>query len=299
LAQPHAVWGMSAQMKGSFMTDYMINTARRGALALFAGTLFAALPLMSHAQDNTPMDPRLTTPGFLTVGTGDPVYPPWMLNNDPAGGEGFENGLVYALAAEMGFAPEQVVWVGQTFDQTIAPGAKPYDFSIQQISVTEPRKQVVSFSQVYFQPDKAVIALPGTAAETATSFADLRGLRWGAVIGTTDNDYLVNILGVTEAAIYNEQVDVFQALQAGQIDATLAALPTALFMTAVQVPDASIVALVPADENDNGHGLLFEFGSPLVPWVDEALSAVIARGVVEELIATYLVADPDLPIIAE
>lgn len=281
------------------MTDYMTDAARRGALALFAGALVAALPLMSHAQDNTPMDQRLTTPGFLTVGTGDPVYPPWMMNNDPAGGEGFENGLVYALAAEMGFAPEQVVWVSQTFDQAIAPGAKPYDFGIQQISVTEARSEVVSFSQVYFQPDKAVIALPGTAAETATSFADLRGLRWGAVIGTTDNDYLVNILGVTEAAIYNEQVDVFQALQAGQIDATLAALPTALFMTAVQVPDASIVALVPADENDNGHGLLFEFGSPLVPWVDEALSAVIARGVVEELIATYLVADPDLPIIAE
>jgi polar amino acid transport system substrate-binding protein len=109
----------------------------------------------------------------------------------------------------------------------------------------------------------------------------------------------VNILGVTDAAIYNEQVEVFQALQAGQIDATLAALPTALFMTAVQVPDASIVALVPTDENDSGHGLLFELGSPLVPWVDEALSAVIARGVVEELIATYLVADPDLPIIAQ
>ncbi len=222
-----------------------------------------------------------------------------MLNNDPAGGEGFENGLVYALAAEMGFTPEQVVWVGQTFDQAIAPGAKPYDFSIQQISVTEARSQIVSFSQVYFQPQKAVIALPGTAAETATSFEDLRSLRWGAVIGTTDNDYLVNILGVTDAAIYNEQVDVFQALQAGQIDATIAALPTALFVTAVQVPDAAIVALLPADENDRGHGLLFEFGNPLVPWVDEALSAIIERGVVDDLIATYLVADPDLPIITE
>jgi len=105
--------------------------------------------------------------------------------------------------------------------------------------------------------------------------------------------------GIEDAAIYNEQVDVFQALQAGQIDATLAALPTALFVTAVQVPDARIVALLPADENDTGHGLLFEFGNPLVPWVDEALGAIIERGVVDDLIATYLVADPDLPIITE
>jgi polar amino acid transport system substrate-binding protein len=281
------------------MTQHKIDSMRRAALGLFAGLVATALPLAAIAQDNTPMDPRLHTPGQLTVGTGDPVYPPWMLNNDPAGGEGFENGLVYALAAEMGFSPDQVVWVGQTFDQAIAPGAKPYDFSIQQISVTEARSQIVSFSQVYFQPDKAVIALPGTAAEQATSFEDLRALRWGAVIGTTDNDYLVNILGVEDAAIYNEQVDVFQALQAGQIDATLAALPTALFVTAVQVPDASIVALLPADENDNGHGLLFEFGNPLVPWVDEALGALIERGVVDDLISTWLVADPDLPIITE
>jgi polar amino acid transport system substrate-binding protein len=264
-----------------------------------AGLVVALLPLAAEAEERTPLDPRLHTPGKLTVGTGDPVYPPWILNNDPASGEGFENGLVYALAAEMGFAPEDVVWVGQTFDQTIAPGAKPYDFAIQQISVTEARAEVVSFSEVYYQPEKAVIALPGSAVEAATSFAELQDARWGAVIGTTDNDYLVNILGVEDAAIYNEQVDVFQAMQAGQIDATLAALPTALFATAVQLPEAEIVALLPPDANDRGHGLLFELDNPLVGWVDEALAAVIERGVVEELKETYLVADPDLPVITE
>ncbi len=264
-----------------------------------AGLALAFVPLAAGAEERTPLDPRLHSPGKLTVGTGDPVYPPWMLNNDPASGEGFENGLVYALAAELGFAPEDVVWVGQTFDQTIAPGAKPYDFAIQQISVTEARAEVVSFSQVYYQPEKAVIALPGSAVEGATSFAELQDARWGAVIGTTDNDYLVNILGVEDAAIYNEQVDVFLAMQAGQIDATLAALPTALFATAVQLPEAEIVALLPPDANDRGHGLLFELDNPLVGWVDEALAAVIERGVVEELKETYLVADPDLPVITE
>lgn len=273
----------------------MPQAAAAAALALAAALLAAP----AAAQERTPMDPRLHTPGKLTVATGDPVYPPWMLNNDPAGGEGFENGLVYALAAEMGFAPEDVVWVATTFDQAIAPGPKPYDFNIQQISVTEARAQVVTFSQVYFQPDKAVVALPGSPVEGARSFADLRGARWGAVIGTTDLAYLENVLGVTDAAVYDDQAGVFQAMAARQIDATVVALPTALFVTAVQVPEAKIVALLPPDLNDRGHGLLFEFGNPLVEWVDEALSAIIARGVVEELKAKYLVADPDLPIITE
>lgn len=251
------------------------------------------------AQERTPQDPRLVTPGKLTVGTGDPVYPPWMLNNDPAGGEGFENGLVYALAAEMGFAREDVVWVPTTFDQAIAPGAKDYDFNIQQISVTPARAEVVSFSQVYFQPDKAVVALPGSAVEGASSFEALRAARWGAVIGTTDLTYLEDILGIQSPAVYDDQIGVFQAMQAKQIDATVVALPTALYVTAVQVPEARIVALLPPDENDRGHGLLFQKDNPLVEWVDEALGAVIARGVVDELKAKYLVADPDLPTITE
>ncbi|HET8905205.1 MAG TPA: transporter substrate-binding domain-containing protein [Saccharospirillum sp.] len=269
----------------------------RGSIVLLS--LLMTVFTQAIAEERTTMDPRLVTPGKLTVGTGDPVYPPWMLNNDPASGEGFENGLVYELAAEMGFDADDVVWVRQTFDQAIAPGDKPYDFAIQQISVTEARKQIVSFSQVYFQPEKAVLALPGSPLEDATSYADLRDARWGATIGTTDNDYLVNVLGVTEAAIYNEQVDVFQAMRAGQIDGTLISLPTALYVTAVQVPEANIVALLPPDENDRGHGLLFEYNNPLIPWVDDALTAVIDRGVVEDLKAEYLIADPDLPIITE
>ena len=272
---------------------------RSGALAALCAALVLGLAAPAAAEERTPQDPRLVTPGKLTVGTGDPVYPPWMLNNDPAGGEGFENGLVYALAERMGFAPEDVVWVGLTFEQTIAPGAKPFDFAIQQISVTEARAEVVSFSQVYFQPEKAVIALPGSPVEGAASFADLQGARWGAVIGTTDLAYLENILGVDDAAVYDDQIGVFQAMQAGQIDATLAALPTALFATAVQIPEASIVAILPPDANDRGHGFLFELGNPLVEWVDGALSEIIAEGVVEELKNTYLVGDASIPRITE
>jgi len=277
--------------------SYSLHTLR----TLAAGALVAAvLGLPALAQDTgTVDDARLVHPGMLTVGTGDPVYPPWMMNNSPESGEGFENALIYALAAEMGFAADQVQWVRQTFEQTIAPGDKPFDFAIQQISVTPARAEVVGFSQVYYQADKAVIALPGSVVENATSFADLREARWGAAIGTTDMAYLENVVGVENVAVYNDQIGVFQAMQAGQIDATVAAVPTALFATAVQIPEAAIVAILPPDANDEGHGLLFERGNPLIPWVDAALTRVIEAGTTEELVSTWLVADPDLPIISE
>lgn len=266
-----------------------------------AGALVAtALAFGAQAQDTgTVDDARLIHPGMLTVGTGDPVYPPWMMDNSPEGGEGFENALVYALADEMGFSHDQVQWVRLTFDQTIAPGDKPFDFAIQQISVTPVRAEVVGFSQVYYQADKAVIALPGSPVEGATSFADLRQARWGAAIGTTDMTYLENVVGIDDVAVYDDQIGVFQAMQAGQIDATVAAVPTALFATAVQIPEAAIVAILPPDANDEGHGLLFTHGNPLIPWVDAALTRLIERGTVQELVDTWLVADPTLPHITE
>jgi polar amino acid transport system substrate-binding protein len=248
-----------------------------------------------EAQDEalrrTPQDPRLHEPGKLTVATGDPVYPPWMLNNDPAAGEGFENGLVYALAKEMGFDREDVEWVNATFDQGIAPGDKPYDFVIQQYSVTEDREEFVDFSMVYYQPKKAVVALEDSPVANADSMSELRDAKWGATIGTTDLDYIENRIGAENVAVFDDQVGTFQALLGGQIDATTQSVPTALYATAVQVPEAKIVATLPADPNDKGHGLVFEEGSSLVPWVNDALQAIIDDGVVEELRQQYLVGD--------
>jgi polar amino acid transport system substrate-binding protein len=237
--------------------------------------------------------------GTLTVATGDPVFPPWMLDDDPAGGEGFENGLIYALADELGYAEDDVAWVRTGFDEAIAPGPKDYDFNIQQFSVTEERREIVDFSIVYYQPEKAVIALPDSEVAAAASFDDLRDASWGAAIGTTDLDYLENILGIEDVAVFDDQAGVFQALEGGQIDATVTALPTALFATAVQVPDAAIVATLPPDPNDNGHGLLFEQGSPLVDCIDQGLEALIERGVVDDLARQYLTGDGEIPEITE
>jgi polar amino acid transport system substrate-binding protein len=227
-------------------------------------------------------------PGQLTVATGDPVFPPWMLDDDPEGGEGFENGVVYALADALGYEASDVVWVRTGFDEAIAPGAKDYDFNIQQFSITDERAEVVDFSIPYYQPDKAVIALPDSPVTDATTYAELREASWGATLGTTDLDYLENVIGVDDVAVFDDQAGVFLALEGGQIDATVAAIPTALFATAVQVPDAQITATLPPDPSDNGLGLLFEEGSPLVDCINQGLQAIIDAGVIDDLAGEYL-----------
>ena len=261
--------------------------------------LFGASIVVAKGKEKSVNSPHLYQPGKLTVATGEPVYPPWMMDNDPAGGIGFENGLIYALAKKLGFKKEDVVWVRQTFDQGIAPGKKPYDFNIQQYSVTEVRRKFVSFSKVYYQPEKAVVALPKNDISNAKTFEDLRKVRWGATIGATDLDYIETMIGVKDVAVFNDQIATFQALLSRQIDATVISLPTALFVTAVQVPEAKIVAILPHDSNDLGHGLVFEKDNPLIEWIDEGLEAIIEEGVVADLTAKYLIGDQSIAEISE
>lgn len=251
------------------------------------------------SEELGPESSLLHTPGKLTVATGEPVYPPWMMDDDPAGGEGFENGLVYALAEELGFDRDDVVWVRQTFDQGITPGKKPYDFNIQQYSITEERKEFVDFSDMYYKPEKAVVALPGSEIANAKTYADLKKLRWGATIGTIELDYIEKIIGVEDVAVYNDQAATFQALLSNQIDATVIGLPTALFVTAVQVPEATVAAILPHDPKDLGFGFVFEKDSPLVDWINEGLAEVLAKGVVEELTDKYLIGDDSIPEISQ
>jgi polar amino acid transport system substrate-binding protein len=235
-----------------------------------------------------PEHPALFQAGQLTVATGDPVFPPWMLNDDPAGGEGFENSVVYAVAAELGFAAEDVVWVRTSWEGAIAPGAKDYDFNIQQYSITEDRRQVVDFSSPYYNEEKVLVTFPDSPGATAQSLADIRGLKYGAMIGTTDLAYIEDVIGATDVDVFDELADVFLAMEGRSIEATVVGLPTALFATAVQVPDAIIAAILPDSEGEEGLGMLFEKGSGFVTCVDQALAALDARGELDALATRWL-----------
>ena len=65
--------------------------------------------------------------GVLTIATGEPAFFPWVLDDTPESGEGFEAAVAYAVAAEMGYEGDAVVWTRTTFDEAIQPGAKSFD----------------------------------------------------------------------------------------------------------------------------------------------------------------------------
>ena len=244
----------------------------------------------------------LFEPGKLTIATGEPVFPPWMMDDDPTNGEGFESAVAYALAAELGFAAEDVNWVRTTFDEAIAPGERPYDFNMQQYGITEERDEIVDFSIPYYVEQKTVVALEGSPAAGAATFADLAEATFGATIGTTDLDYIVEVIGIPDAdvAVYDDQAGTFAALAAGQIDATVIGLSTAYFITAVEIDTAVIAGVLPdVGGTEGGMGLLFTDGNPYVDCVNAALQTLTDDGTLDALGDEWLEAGGDIPEITE
>jgi polar amino acid transport system substrate-binding protein len=243
----------------------------------------------------------LKSPGTLTVATGEPAFEPWVVNDAPENGEGFEAALVYALAEEMGFTADQVTWIRTGFDEAIAPGAKDFDFNVQQYSITPDRAEVVDFSEGYYDVEQALVARADSELASAGSIADLEDAQLGAAIGTTSLDYIDEVIQPSsEAAVFDDNAAAKAAFDANQVDGLVFDLPTAYFITAVEIPDATIVGVLPrAGDAPEQLGALFEKGSGLVPCVNQALAALRDAGTLDELEDTWLNQGGDIPTLTQ
>jgi polar amino acid transport system substrate-binding protein len=251
------------------------------------------------AEECAPDTLPLKTEGQLTIGTDSPAYEPWFVDNDPSNGEGFESGVAYAVAEELGFSRDQVTWVKVPFNTSYAPGEKKFDFDINQISITPARAEAVDFSDGYYSAAQAVIAPKGSDAADATSVEDLKDIRLGAQTGTTSLTAVRDVIQPTQQPLVFEDTNAAkQALANDQVDAIVADLPSAFYITAVEIPDSTIVGqFQPAEGETEEFGMLFEKGSDLVPCVNQALAALRESGELDDLEQEWLSDVVDVPVL--
>jgi polar amino acid transport system substrate-binding protein len=230
------------------------------------------------AADCTPDKMQTKTAGQLTVATDKPAYPPYFEDNDPTNGKGFESATAYAIADQLGYSPSDVAWVTEPFNSSYAPGPKDFDFDVNQISITPARAEHVDFSTPYYRANQAVVATKGSSAAGATSLADLQDASIGVQIGTTSLDAVdAEIQPSSDPKVFNDANDVVTALKEEQVDAVVVDLPTALYLTAAQVPTATVVGQFPAPGGDTW-GALLARNSPLTACVSKAVDELRSSG---------------------
>ncbi|CAN5330342.1 ABC transporter substrate-binding protein [soil metagenome] len=270
----------------------------RSVAALGAAALALSLAACAPTTDAPASD--FVTDGKLTIGTGEPAYYPWVIDDAPETGEGFEAAIGYAVAEELGFAAEDVVWVRTTFDEAIAPGPKDFDFNLQQFSITDERKQNVDFSSPYYETTQVVITTGASAAAGAKTIADLQGFLIGAQTGTTSFDAIEQQIQPTAGAqVFNSNDDAKLALESGTVDAIVVDLPTAFYLTGVELTDGIIIGQLPKPDGKSGDefGLVLPKDSPLTAKVTAAVDALRDNGKLQEIADEWLADAANAPVL--
>ena len=227
--------------------------------------------------------------GKLTIATGQPAYYPWVLDDKPESGNGFESAVAYAVAKQLGFTADEVTWVRTTFDGAVTPGEKNFDFNLQQFSITADRQKVVDFSSPYYRAPQAIVSYQGSKIEGKTSIADLKSAKLGAAVGTTSLDAIETQIGI-KPQVFNDNAAGVSALKNGQIDGLVVDLPTAFYLSGVEIDKGIIVGQLPPSDTGEGDqfGLLLAKDSALTKCVSAAVDAITADGTLAAITEKWL-----------
>ena len=184
--------------------------------------------------------------GKLTIATGEPAYYPWIIDDAPETGNGFEGAVAYAVAKQLGFTNDEVVWVRKI--------------------------------------------------DGKTSIAELKDAKLGAAVGTTSLDAIQNQIGI-KPQVFNDNAAGVSALKNGQIDGLVVDLPTAFYLSGVEVTNGLIVGQLPSSGTGDQFGLLLSKGSALTSCVSAAVDAITADGTLAAITDKWLATDAGAPVL--
>jgi polar amino acid transport system substrate-binding protein len=270
--------------------------ARSLAVAGLALGLVALAGCASTASTgSSPNGLTTVTAGKLTIATGQPAYSPWVIDNKPQTGNGFEAAVAYAVAAKLGFAKKDVVWTRTTFDSAIAPGPKNFDLNLQQYTITSKREKAVDFSSSYYQTSEALVATTGSAADSATTLAALKKIKIGVAAGTTSYTIVVKDVGV-QPEVFNSNDDAVLALKSGQVDAIAVDLPTAFYLADAELKHGEILGQFADTTGGDQFGIVLAKGSSLTARVSAAVDAIRKDGELAAITKKWLSTSVNVPV---
>jgi polar amino acid transport system substrate-binding protein len=242
------------------------------------------------------------TAGVLTIGTDNPAFPPYYEGReggnsgpwdpewgDPTTGKGFESAMAYAIAEELGFSGDAVTWIPIRFNQSFAPGPKDFDFFINQVTFNEDRAENADLSDGYYFGNQTVVTMEDSEFADAATLTELQAATLGAQVGTTSLATIENVIGA-ESAVYDTTDDAIEDMRNDQIDGIVVDLPTAGFVTTVQVGKSTIVGQIgeAAGAQPEHFSLVLELDSPLTDCVNGAIAALDAAGTLDALSNEWL-----------
>ncbi len=223
--------------------------------------------------------------GTLKVGM-EGTYPPFNYQDESGQLTGFEVDFANALAKELGVKAEfqPTKWDGIL----AALESKRLDVVINQVTISEERKQKYDFSAPYTV--SGIQALTRKAdADSIKSSADLAGKKVGVGLGTNYEQWLKENVPQADIRTYDDDPTKFQDLNVGRIDVILVDR-LAAFEMVEKTGDRLAVAGDAFSRQESGIAL--RKGNPqLLAAINEAIAKLRADGTLKRLSEKWFGAD--------
>lgn len=229
----------------------------------------------------------LVKAGALTTCTHLP-YPPFQSKDASGKVVGFDVALVDLVAAKLGVT-QQIVdtpFEGIKSGQDLNTGK--CDLAAAGMTITDERKQVLNFSDPYFDATQALVVLTG---KPYRSLADLAGKRLGVQGETTGEAYVREQVKKTglkiEVVSYRDLGSEQQALVTGQIEAAVGDLPV---WNEYQKKNPGKVEVPAGFDTGEQYGFaLRKDGDPeLLKTVNEVLAAARSDGTYDKIYTEWI-----------
>lgn len=233
------------------------------------------------------------TPGKLIVGFDVPAPAFWngqVSGTTIANPTGFEYGLALDVAQQLGISKSNVTFLRAPFATILLAGKKPYDFAMEETTITAQRAQVVGFSAPYFDANQGVLIAKGMTKPT--SIADLKSLQTCAQAATTGLSWLLHKLRpAKQPLVYSASSSAaFDAVASGACQALVLDVP--IVEAQAQKQPGAYGGVIGQIDTHEGYGAVFAHGSPLIPYVSKALKTLQSNGTIGKLTKRWFGFDP-------
>lgn len=156
---------------------------------------------------------KILSDGTLTVGT-NAQFPPFEYVGEGGKPAGFDIALINAMAEKMDVKVEVK---DMEFNSLVSSIGNKIDVAIAGMTITEERKNAVSFSDSYYNAVQYVLLPKDSKIATAS---DLEGKKIGTQLGTTGDFYAQDIKGAEDKS-YDTAVNAVKDLANGRLDAVI------------------------------------------------------------------------------
>ncbi|CAK9885184.1 MAG: L-cystine-binding protein FliY [Candidatus Erwinia impunctatus] len=252
-----------------------------GMLSLIV-TLTTVTPA-SAAEEN--LLQQIKSRGTLLVGV-EGTYPPFSFQDEQGKLTGFEVDFAASLAQHMGV---KAVFKPTKWDGMLASlDAKRIDVVINQVTISDARKQKYDFSTPYTISGIQALTKKGLAG-SITRPEDLSGKKVGVGLGTNYEQWLRQHVNGVDIRTYDDDPTKYQDLRVGRIDAILVDRLAALDL--VKKTNDALAVAGPAFSRQESGVVIRKQNPQLLAAIDSAIAEMQKDGTMNNLAVKWFGTD--------